>query len=48
MALLTGTTPAKKRREMQAEMSGGSLHLIVGTHALVEDPVGVSRARPGR
>ena len=40
MALLTGTTPAKKRREMQAEMSGGSLHLIVGTHALVEDPVG--------
>src|SRR4029079_12540660 len=40
MALLTGTTTAKKRREMQAEMSGGSLHLIVGTHALVEDPVG--------
>ena len=40
MALLTGSTPAKKRREIQAELSGGSLHLVVGTHALVEDPVG--------
>jgi ATP-dependent DNA helicase RecG len=39
MALLTGTTAAKKRREMQAELAGGSLHLVVGTHALVEDPV---------
>ena len=24
---------------MQAELAGGSLHLVVGTHALVEDPV---------
>ena len=39
MALLTGATPAKKRREMQAELAGGSIHLVVGTHALVEDPV---------
>jgi ATP-dependent DNA helicase RecG len=40
MTLLTGATPAKKRREIQAELAGGSLHLAVGTHALVEDPVG--------
>jgi ATP-dependent DNA helicase RecG len=40
LALLTGSTPAKKRREMQAELAGGSLHMVVGTHALVEDPVG--------
>ncbi|HJR59489.1 MAG TPA: ATP-dependent DNA helicase RecG [Vicinamibacterales bacterium] len=40
IALLTGGTPAKKRREMQAELAGGSLNLVVGTHALVEDPVG--------
>ncbi|HXG55791.1 MAG TPA: ATP-dependent DNA helicase RecG [Vicinamibacterales bacterium] len=40
MALLTGATPAKKRREMQAELGGGSLHLVVGTHALVEADVG--------
>ena len=40
IALLTGSTPAKKRREMQAELAGGSLHLVVGTHALVEEAVG--------
>ncbi|MCA1560404.1 MAG: ATP-dependent DNA helicase RecG [Acidobacteria bacterium] len=40
MTLLTGATPAKKRREIQAELSGGSIHLAVGTHALVQDPVG--------
>jgi len=39
VTLLTGSTPAKKRREIQAELAGGSLHLVVGTHALVEDPV---------
>src|SRR6185295_18634690 len=40
IALLTGATPAKRRREVQAELSGGSIHLVVGTHALVQDPVG--------
>jgi ATP-dependent DNA helicase RecG len=40
IAMLTGSTPAKKRREIQAELSGGSLHLVVGTHALVEEAVG--------
>jgi len=40
IALLTGATSAKKRRELQAELAGGSLHLAVGTHALVQDPVG--------
>jgi ATP-dependent DNA helicase RecG len=40
IALLTGATPAKRRREVQAELSGGSIHLAVGTHALVQDPVG--------
>jgi ATP-dependent DNA helicase RecG len=40
LTLLTGATPAKKRREIQAELAGGSIHLVVGTHALVEDPVG--------
>jgi ATP-dependent DNA helicase RecG len=40
IALLTGATPAKKRREMQAELTGGSLHMVIGTHALVEVEVG--------
>jgi ATP-dependent DNA helicase RecG len=39
IALLTGATAAKKRREVQAELAAGSIHLAVGTHALVEDPV---------
>ena len=40
IAMLTGATTAKKRREIQAELASGSIHLAVGTHALVEDPVG--------
>jgi ATP-dependent DNA helicase RecG len=40
MALLTGATPARQRREIQAELAGGSLHLVIGTHALVQDPIG--------
>jgi ATP-dependent DNA helicase RecG len=39
IALVTGATPAKRRREIQAELAGGSIQLVVGTHALVEDPV---------
>jgi ATP-dependent DNA helicase RecG len=39
MALLTGATAGKRRRETQAELAGGSYHLVVGTHALIEDPV---------
>ena len=40
LTLITGATPAKKRRELQAELAGGSMHMVVGTHALLEDPVG--------
>jgi ATP-dependent DNA helicase RecG len=40
LTLLTGATPAKKRRELQAELAGGSLHMVIGTHALIEDPLG--------
>jgi len=39
LALLTGATAARKRREMQAEVAAGSIHLVIGTHALVQDPV---------
>jgi ATP-dependent DNA helicase RecG len=40
LTLLTGATPAKRRRELQAELSGGSMHMVVGTHALIEEAVG--------
>jgi ATP-dependent DNA helicase RecG len=39
ITLLTGATPAKKRREILAELSGGSLHMVIGTHALVQEDV---------
>ena len=29
-----------RRRELQAELSGGSMHMVVGTHALIEEAVG--------
>ena len=38
-ALLTGSTPASERRRIDSGLRDGSLTLIVGTHALVEDNV---------
>jgi ATP-dependent DNA helicase RecG len=40
IALLTGNTAAKKRREMIAELTGGSIQMVIGTHALVQEDVG--------
>ncbi|HEX8358174.1 MAG TPA: ATP-dependent DNA helicase RecG, partial [Segetibacter sp.] len=37
--LLTGSTKTKERREILALLAEGSLHMITGTHALIEDPV---------
>lgn len=37
--LLTGSTRAKERREIHAGLLDGSIHIIVGTHALIEDAV---------
>jgi ATP-dependent DNA helicase RecG len=39
VALLTGSTPVKRRRETLARLADGSLGLVVGTHALIEDAV---------
>jgi ATP-dependent DNA helicase RecG len=39
ITLLTGGTPAKKRRELLAELAGGSIHMVIGTHALVQEDV---------
>ncbi len=38
-ALLTGSTPAGRRRELLGRLASGELQLVVGTHALIEDPV---------
>ncbi|WP_008314830.1 ATP-dependent DNA helicase RecG [Leptolyngbya sp. PCC 6406] len=37
--LLTGSTRAAKRRGILAQLATGELPLLVGTHALIEDPV---------
>ncbi|MEB3176423.1 MAG: ATP-dependent DNA helicase RecG [Synechococcus sp.] len=41
--LLTGSTPAPKRRQLLQDLANGQLHLLVGTHALLEDPVDFAR-----
>jgi ATP-dependent DNA helicase RecG len=42
-SLLTGSTPARRRRELLADLANGQLQLLVGTHALLEDPVQFQR-----
>ena len=43
VALLTGSTPAKARRMIDEGLRDGSLNLLVGTHALLEEKVVFSR-----
>jgi ATP-dependent DNA helicase RecG len=42
-ALLTGATPAKRRRQALEQLETGELGLIVGTHALIEPGVRFAR-----
>lgn len=37
--LLTGSTRAKERTVIHEQLADGSLHILVGTHAVLEDPV---------
>jgi len=37
--LLTGSTPARQRKELLSELKNGELRIIIGTHALIEDGV---------
>jgi ATP-dependent DNA helicase RecG len=39
IALLTGSTPARRRAEILARLASGELALVVGTHALIEPAV---------
>jgi ATP-dependent DNA helicase RecG len=38
-ALLTGSTPARRRRDILGKLASGELSLLVGTHALIEPDV---------
>ena len=39
IGLLTGATPARRRADLLGKLASGELSLIVGTHALIEEPV---------
>ena len=41
--LLTGSTKAKERRIIDEQLRDGSLHILVGTHAVIEDRVEFAR-----
>jgi ATP-dependent DNA helicase RecG len=43
VGLLTGSTPMRRRRDLLGKLGSGELGLIVGTHALIEEPVTFSR-----
>jgi ATP-dependent DNA helicase RecG len=39
IGLLTGSTPGRRRADLLGKLASGELALVVGTHALVEEPV---------
>ncbi len=38
--LLVGDTPEKEKEEIRTGLAGGEVKIVIGTHALIEDPVG--------
>ncbi len=43
IALLTGSTPAARKRDILGKLASGELSMVVGTHALIEEPVTFDR-----
>lgn len=39
VVLLTGSTPAKERKQIQQGLTEGLIHIVIGTHALIEETV---------
>lgn len=39
IGFLSGTVKGKKRKTLLAALEAGDIHILVGTHALIEDPV---------
>lgn len=42
-ALLTGSTPAKEKRQIKQALADGSISLVIGTHALIQNDVEFKR-----
>lgn len=43
VSLLTGSTPAKQRQQLANELSSSEPHIVIGTHALIQETVGFSQ-----
>lgn len=43
IGLLTGSTKSRERKVIHQALTDGSMHCIIGTHALIEDTVGFQR-----
>ncbi len=43
MAILTGSTPGKLKREIYGGLENGQIRIVVGTHALIQDEVRFSK-----
>ena len=43
IGLLTGSTPAAARRELQVHIDDGAIDLLIGTHALIQEKVSLSK-----
>lgn len=43
VALLTGSTKAARKREILKGLEDGTIHIVIGTHALIEDSVRFQR-----
>ena len=43
MAILTGSTPGKLKKEIYAGLENGQIQIVVGTHALIQDEVRFSK-----
>ena len=39
LAVLTGSTPASEREQIDAGLSNGSIQIVIGTHALIQESV---------
>lgn len=39
IGLLTGSTPAARRKDIHEQLQAGEMNILIGTHALLEDPV---------
>lgn len=39
VAILTGSSKTKARRELHSDLQSGAIHILIGTHALIEDVV---------